>query len=174
MASKPYNDIYERLTNAVSGEDLLVGMLAYSLYKKGKAEVCEAARQSGTPLTPADLANYHASFTATAQSAFETKARETLFAFANEYLELQKPRIIEEAIGSLQGVMTAQSEKIETKIASSTSFSKAFWPGIASSVAFFVVAAIIALAWASENRETMRSFLSGTSPSAHDGSATKK
>lgn len=159
MANKPYNNIYERLTNGVSGEGLLVGMLAYSLYKKGKAEVCDIARQAGTPLTHADLENYHASFGATAQNAFETKARQALIAFANEYLEQQKPRIIEEAIGSLREVIVAESHKLEKKVEFSTTFWKSFWPGFAASAGFFVIAAVLALAWAAANPDTMRSFL---------------
>ena len=83
-------------------------------------------------------------------------------------MEQQKPKIIEEAIGSLEGVVTTQSEKLEAKIVSSTSFGKAFWPSVAASLAFFLVAAIIAFAWASQNRDTMRSFLNDTAVPIQD------
>jgi hypothetical protein len=158
MATKPYNDIYERLTQGPAAkEEALIGMVAYSLYKRSKAEACTKARANGKPLTGPDLDAFHEAFGDTMQKALEAQAKETLLAFANEYLEREKPRIVADAIGSLKLHVTAEVKE-------NTTFMKAFWPSLVSSLAFLILAAVVALCWSASNIDLMRGFLNIISP----------
>lgn len=168
-----YNNIYETLVNrARARNEALIGYIAYSLYKKQKAEFSQSQTVAGLTVTASQKDVFHASFTVSALEGLEYQARELLFGFANAYLEhdiaVREREIIENSVAAKVDKISADVSTLRsgmaTEITRATSFSKAFWSGMATNVASLIVTAVIALAWALSSPETMRNFLKVFAP----------
>jgi hypothetical protein len=88
---RPYNFIYEKL---VSAPDDIVGMIAYSLYKKEKVEyIRNFATQYGMAPEEQDLQSFHVSSNTQARlSGYRVQAKE----IAREFLEIALEEKVEE------------------------------------------------------------------------------
>lgn len=169
----PYNNIYETLVaRAKNKNEPLAGLIAYALYKQQKSEFYDKYAKLGTPVTVEQRDIFHATFTETALLALEGQARQLIFAFADDYLEAdiaeRQKTIIEESVSkkvdTIVGKLEILNNEISTKIEKGTSFAKAFWPGMAASLAFLLVTATVAIAWSLSSPDTMKNFLKVFAP----------
>lgn len=170
----PYNKIYEDLVKrSVAANEPLIGFIAYALYKKQKTEFYEKYAAAGNPVTPEQREVFHAAFTEVALVNLESQARQLLFAFADDYvesdIEAREKSVIEKSVSmkvdSIIVRIDALATKVSTEISTATTFWKAFWPSTAASLAFLLVTAGVALAWALTSPETMTRFLKVFAPS---------
>ena len=102
--SPAYNPIFESLVEgATDGHQALVGMVAYALYKKSKAEWTQSFRaRRGRKPTSDELDEYILTWTTTRLDGLVSQANDTLIAFSNYVVTQEEPRITKRA---LQGSM---------------------------------------------------------------------
>lgn len=132
-----YNVIYDTLVHrARARNEALVGYVAYSLYKKQKAEFYQTQTAAGSPITSAQKEIFHASFTSFALDNLEDQARQLLVGFAYRYLEsdiaARERDIVEHSVATkvdqIDVNMAALKAGITSDIARATSFQKRFGP----------------------------------------------
>ncbi len=122
-----YNDVFERLVDdADEGDEQLVGLVAYGLYKIGKREWLVAFRQENGRGPTADECRLHArTQTETTLQGYKAHASKVVEAYASAVLDNATPSIVAEArIGS---------------------YWRSFWPSYTSSFAFSITLILLAL-----------------------------
>ena len=145
------------MNRAEERDEPLEGMVAYALYKKSKLECVKQAIDEKKPLSSDQLKDFHKRYTNTMLESFENSAEQIVYKVCENYLEQRRDEIVREALGKMESSLL-------TRLGSATTFWKGFWPGFASSVAVWLVTAIIALAWAANNPDVVRIFLKAISP----------
>lgn len=154
-----YNNVFERLMRrAEERGEPIVGMIAYAIYKQHKAEHCKSAEAAGKALSEDELKTYHLRYSDVVLESLEENARSSLLTFADVHLEQNRDAVVRKAMGDFK-------DDLSSEITESTKFWKSFWPGFASSAAFFVVAAVFAILWAFTNQDSIRSVMTYISPS---------
>ena len=93
----PRNLVYDHL---VEGDDDVIGLITYSLYKKDKRDWIIAWRnQHGTDPSPDQVEAFVAAQMTFAQrDRYRTAARQVLDAYASVAVEMEKPLIVREGI----------------------------------------------------------------------------
>lgn len=116
---QPYNFIYEKL---VSAPDDIVGMIAYSLYKKEKVEYVRSfTKQYGRAPEDQDLQSFHVSSNTQARlSGYGVEAKE----IAREFLEIA----LEEKVEEIESQLLADYQL--TQIGSDLRQLRKFWPAV--------------------------------------------
>lgn len=115
----PYNFIYEKL---VSSSSDIVGMIAYSLYKREKVEyIREFKQRNGRNPEAFDLHSFHLSTnTESRLSGYGVQAKE----IAREFLEIS----LETKVGEIESKLLADYES--TQIGSDLRQLQKFWPSV--------------------------------------------
>lgn len=96
-AERPHNRVFDHL---VEGEDDVIGLITYSLYKQDKRDWLSAwRRQHGREPTADELdAFVSAQMTFAQRDRYRTAARQVLDAYASVAVDLEKPIIIRDGI----------------------------------------------------------------------------
>lgn len=96
-ARRPAGPLYAHL---VEGEDDVIGLVAYALYKRDKREfLANLQKQRGNPPTPDQLDAFTASvLTAGQRDRYRASARQVLDAYAGVAVEAERPTIVETAV----------------------------------------------------------------------------
>lgn len=115
----PYNFIYEKLVSSPSD---IVGMIAYSLYKREKVEyIREFKQRNGKDPEASDLHSYHLSTnTESRLSGYGVQAKE----IAREFLEIS----LGTKVGEIESKLLADYES--TQIGSDLRQLQKFWPSV--------------------------------------------
>lgn len=157
-----YNDVFERLMErANSHNEPLIGMISYSLYKQNKVN---AIRDNS--LTTDDLRNHHKNLTEVMLASLEDTARQSLLSFAESYLDSNKEKLFIEFVGDLEKQVQRTEAALHNDIQKATTFFKGFWPGFASSTAFFIVAGLVGFFWAFDFKDVVNYFQNNPAPHA--------
>lgn len=168
-----YNNIYETLMQrAKDNEEELVGFVAYSLYKREKAEFFDNAAKKEEAITDEQKNFYHKTITESSLAGFEEQARTLIVQFANDYLEkdleAREHDIVQSSVATrvdeIKTQLASAQTDIETHVKENTKFSTAFWAGIASCFAFAVLTAIFTFVVVVNNIDTVRNVLNAFSP----------
>lgn len=122
-----YNDVFERLVDdADEGDEQLVGLVAYGLYKVGKREwLVTFRRENGRAPTEAECRLHARTQTDTTLQGYKAHASKVVEAYASAVLDGATPSIVADArIGS---------------------YWRSFWPSYTSSLAFSITLILLAL-----------------------------
>lgn len=122
-----YNPIFEKLVpNADQHEELLIGLVAYGLYKVSKREWVVGFRERhGRAPNDAEYRAHVDSHTGVVLDGYKSQATDIVGVYAAAVLESEKPKIERDA---LKG-----------------SFSRSFWPSFWASMAFTAVLVMLVL-----------------------------
>lgn len=95
-----YNPIFEKFVDhANEGQSLLIGFVAYGLYKRAKREWAASIREEhGRGPTEDELKHYVATWTASQIEGKRSEARDVLAAFSDTVERSARPRILREAL----------------------------------------------------------------------------
>lgn len=153
-----YNDVYERLIRPDGQEnEPLVGMVAYAIYKQSKVEYFSMMEKENTPITPEELLNYHKRITETILENLKTSARYVVMQSQEKFLDENRDRIVQEALGSMQA-------ELQANIASSTRFGLGFKAGFWSSLAATAFIVILTMIGAYNYPGFIQTFLQAVAP----------
>lgn len=132
------NRIYDHL---VEGEDDVIGLITYSLYKQDKRDwlVSWMAQHGTEPTADQTEAFINAQMTAAQRERYRNAARQVLDAYASVAVDLERPVIVREAVA---GRVEAAAIKVERSGSWWRQISSAVIGGVAS-VAIIVLVIVI-------------------------------
>lgn len=95
-----YNRLFSKFVDPAQPEsEQLQGLIAYGLYKRAKAEWAKSVwQESGRAPTSQELAQYHATWTATNIEAISDRAASALAEFAQSVVDEATPEIRRKAL----------------------------------------------------------------------------
>jgi hypothetical protein len=95
-----YNPVFEILVDrAAEGQDTIVGIVAYSLYKLAKREwIAEFRETNGRPPTPEEIESYHKAWTPSLLEGKKAEATQIIASLSEDIVEKARPEILKEAL----------------------------------------------------------------------------
>lgn len=136
------SDAYAKLVGDDENSYDLVGIVAYTLYKKSKIEqIIASGKSSDHP----DIRNYHRILTQTQEMALRSSAKDLLQTYADELKQNFEKSTREEAVNSefLRNVR-AQVDALHRHIQRRTSAKSAIISGVVASFVFAILITLVA------------------------------
>jgi hypothetical protein len=95
-----YNPVFETLVDkAAEGQDTIIGIVAYSLYKLAKREwISEFREANGRSPSADEIRNYHKAWTPSLLEGKKAEATQIIASFSEDIVEKAKPEILKDAL----------------------------------------------------------------------------
>lgn len=146
--SDKYNKILEFYVESQDGDLDIVGLIAYSLYKRQKRDwiVKHRLENDGNRPTSEEIdAVTNTYLTEDLRETLRDRATNFLTTYAEAYVEALTPEIREDALADEQ---VRQAQSIETEIKNNAGFWRQVWTGLIATIIWTgILSIIIAAAW---------------------------